>query len=1054
MAHTFVGESRKALAEGILDCYDNLTDPLGNSRACWISLEAPSGWGKTRVAQEVYRRLAARQDRAYWPPDIVGTFDVDTFDVAGRRKRVYPSLTGFDREPGALPDFFWWGIGCDVRSSLDPAETLLEDLRQLETHAPYLEASWSAATAFELGRYASLTNGREAIRAVIEEVGDEGFESVAEALLNTALPGIGLAKRLGLLGLGKAKKNFESRLNIKSGGALDGGNKVGLVEDTVSLLSRIATPFLPVLIFVEDLHRASEPVLQLLENLLRYNAPILIVSSTWPGEFRKLERLVALETDTWVGDRVFRIRHDRPVPPRFPRQDASLSQLGEEALKELVFGLYPDADAETARRLSVRYQNPLPIELVLSMKRNVRNHPRLLLAPEEIAQLPRSVRRLYEQLWDELPEDVQSVLSLVTLAMPDDDPVWMEPLIESAIRRLNVLENSEALANLLGRSAVPHGWARVVSNALRSFGEVDQLDVARDAVEDQFGQDEQNAFLKSLAAEVAKRDWINPENPEHRHMAWICLALKNAGLVDEELTLKATHLLMQYISKQPLMLRTGIRLTDQFEKVYAEPGSIEDPKICNILFFRANCLEEIGEMAHASELISRILNEGIRLLGADHPTTLTIRSSRASLFGQAGRVPEAIEAFENLLIDLTRVLGREHAETLKTRSNLASFIGRAGRVEEAVMAFKELLQDHTRFFGADHPDTMTTRNNLAHYLGQTGRVAESVGAFEMLLKDHTRILGQDHIDTLSTRHNLAYFLGQMGRTAEAIVVLKALLEDHTRVLGPDHPNTQMVQNNLALCLGQAGRIDETVEVFKQLLDNRTRVLGLEHPHTLMTRNNLAFSLAKAGRVAEVIETYEELLEDYTRVLGPEHSDTLTTRNNIAYLLGKGGQPDEAVIVFDELLEVQTRVHGLDHPDTLSTRVNLAMFLGQTGRVAEAFDAFEQLLKDCTRVLGPEHPKTLNSRSHLALLLGEMGQVDEAVAAIEQLLEDMIRVHGRDHMETLSTRPILAYLLVHGGKLDEAVSVFKKLLKDCIRVIGPDHPNTLAIRNSLADLLRR
>jgi len=71
-------------------------------------------------------------------------------------------------------------------------------------------------------------------------------------------------------------------------------------------------------------------------------------------------------------------------------------------------------------------------------------------------------------------------------------------------------------------------------------------------------------------------------------------------------------------------------------------------------------------------------------------------------------VEEAITAFQSLLDDQLRVLGPDHPATLTTRSELAYWLARAGRAEEAVTAFQALLNDRLRVLGPDHRLTQTT----------------------------------------------------------------------------------------------------------------------------------------------------------------------------------------------------------------------------------------------------------------------------------------------------------------------------------------------------------
>ena len=82
---------------------------------------------------------------------------------------------------------------------------------------------------------------------------------------------------------------------------------------------------------------------------------------------------------------------------------------------------------------------------------------------------------------------------------------------------------------------------------------------------------------------------------------------------------------------------------------------------------------------------------------------------------------EALRLFAELLPDLERVLGRDHPDTLTTRNNIASWTGEVGDAREALRLFTALLPDQERVLGRDHPDTLTTRNNIACWTGDGGR---------------------------------------------------------------------------------------------------------------------------------------------------------------------------------------------------------------------------------------------------------------------------------------------------------------------------------------------
>ena len=336
---------------------------------------------------------------------------------------------------------------------------------------------------------------------------------------------------------------------------------------------------------------------------------------------------------------------------------------------------------------------------------------------------------------------------------------------------------------------------------------------------------------------------------------------------------------------------------------------------------------------------------------------------------------DSIELYEQVLAERERVLGPDHPDTLTIRNNLAGAYKSAGRLAEAVELFERVLADRVRVLGSDHPDTLAARNNLAGAYYSVGRFGEAIELFERVLAERERVLGSDHPDTLTTRNNLAgayYFAGRFG---EAIELLGRVLAERERVLGPDHPDTLTTRNNLAFAYHSAGRFDEAIELYERVLAEQERVLGPDHPDTLTVRNNLAFAYHSAGRFGEAIELFERVLADQERVLGPDHPGTLTTRNSLAGAYEDVGRFGEAIELFERVLADQERVLGPDHPDTLNARDNLALAYDAVGRLAEAINVWEELLPDCRRLLGPEHPLTKLVQKNLEAAKRKMNPPD-------------------------------------------------------------------------------
>jgi tetratricopeptide (TPR) repeat protein len=101
----------------------------------------------------------------------------------------------------------------------------------------------------------------------------------------------------------------------------------------------------------------------------------------------------------------------------------------------------------------------------------------------------------------------------------------------------------------------------------------------------------------------------------------------------------------------------------------------------------------------------------------DHPNTLRSRiRSRNNLAMRslaAGQTAEAISLYKRALDDSGRVLGADHPNTLTTRNNLAMAYRAAGRTAKAIRLLERTLADCERVLGADHPNTKAAREGLA-----------------------------------------------------------------------------------------------------------------------------------------------------------------------------------------------------------------------------------------------------------------------------------------------------------------------------------------------------
>ncbi|MER8047711.1 FxSxx-COOH system tetratricopeptide repeat protein [Streptomyces sp. NPDC094032] len=402
------------------------------------------------------------------------------------------------------------------------------------------------------------------------------------------------------------------------------------------------------------------------------------------------------------------------------------------------------------------------------------------------------------------------------------------------------------------------------------------------------------------------------------------------------------------------------RLTVHTVAVIELPGNSENTPLLRRLATLVRF--ERGRDAYTQRLaLGRRATEGLsRLLGPDHPDTLTSRSTYAAALADLRRYQEAAELHQQNLEAHLRVGGPDHPDTLTSRSRLALAFQGLGQYQEAADLHQQNLEALLRVGGPDHPDTLRSRNNVAHTFMELGRTPEAARLLQQILRTRVRVLGQDHPDTLATRTSLAIALLQLGQADEAVSLLNQVLDARLRALGPEDPQTLTSYDDLAFALERCGEYQSALDLLESTLETRIWVHGLDHPATLTCRNNLAAVLVQLGRAAEAVSILQQNVDDLVRLVGPDAPGTLTSRHNLATTLYQLGQIQEAAGLLQQLLDDRVRVLGPDSPDTLTTRHNLAVVLARLGQGEEAAELERQNRDFRLRATGPDHPDVLPS----------------------------------------------------------------------------------------------
>jgi tetratricopeptide (TPR) repeat protein len=187
----------------------------------------------------------------------------------------------------------------------------------------------------------------------------------------------------------------------------------------------------------------------------------------------------------------------------------------------------------------------------------------------------------------------------------------------------------------------------------------------------------------------------------------------------------------------------------------------------NLVWKCAMTLDSDGRWKEAEELFVQVMETRKRVLGEEHPDTLTSMANLASTYRNQGRWKEAEELEVQVMETFKRVLGEEHPSTLTSMANLASTFWNQGRWKEAEELEVQVMETRKRMLGEEHPDTLTSMANLALTYMNQGRWKEAEELEVQVMETRKRVLREEHLDTLTSIANLASTYRNQGRWKEA-----------------------------------------------------------------------------------------------------------------------------------------------------------------------------------------------------------------------------------------------------------------------------------------------
>jgi hypothetical protein len=762
----FVGDDRNAIVDEFLNAFSRI------QKSCQPELHllvAPAGWGKTRIIQEFYRQLAAKQnkDSRYWPADFFGVMrtvlDLDIEAISEQRRRVR-HVSDFRVPQGAVIPWLW--LAPSVRSVRGTGSALVIDDLYLELRAhmgPLLDRA--SAVHESLGSVAQLAGALLPLPDIISVI-TEG--SSALQCLSALIKSL------------RETQIHPARTVDRLTGTEQRADEVGRLIRQIAIGGLGHQP-LPIILILDDAHGLDRVATDLVTSLVGCELPILIIATTWPDQYEAEGPFCSFVRSS-SSERVF-VRRLQP--------------LAGGDLANVVNAFAPQTEPDVIRALVSRAgPNPYALMLLLSCEavRISLINQAINLNPSEVSALGSSIEKLLDEHWEPLPIESRLLIGAAALIgetfprrplakaieelMPEETlekyahPLWIRRLPESAElfaflervryelalsktgrlftneRRLEILQDAaDAIATMVQEA---DGIDRKVLLALeqdlfRNGADVDPWSIASGAIE-----------LATMSSSVNRGD---------EAIELLTNVANNISLLPD--SIKKARVLITCLSKLTYLLQLS-NATRKASQVYAERAVAlascwlpdDDSLALLALANKARSLrrESAPKELNEAEEITRDLTCRISTLSeCSLEACSSIRRLEVLIEISRGRFSRAAELAATNVAFCEHNFGPLAIETTSAMASLGYSLHRTN-LSRAIQVRKDRLERRSERLGdVNHPGLAGTKVDLAISLldrGRDGDTEQAIILIDQSTKVTSAIFGADSAKCLSARSSM------------------------------------------------------------------------------------------------------------------------------------------------------------------------------------------------------------------------------------------------------------------------------------------------------------
>lgn len=791
-----------------------------------VLLEAPSGYGKSRIIREFYEIIRRSGPTAYWP-ELLAEHETpitgNVIDPLAQRKVLGPDPSAFVWASDTLPHFGWWTFNCEQMASGSSSGLESEATDQLSAHSLALTIARNKAR----GRGSDVGT---AFTAILDELKDFAKSELSDAAVQSLIgqvPGLDLWVKLGSRGYEAGRTALHQRrqrLATVPVGDETVEARLERARSLARLITELTAKDLPAIVVIEDAHRMGHDLRAVLDALPLGDAkhPVMVVATAWP------EGADNPEYKAWVESAAVR----RLLVPKLEAVE----------LAQLIRSHYPDHITEQlALDLAKRLESPYIAKLWLTTRRvrkeveGARDHEDLSRALLSEASLSWSILDVYMQRWRELPEDVRQALMLASSLTTEgtESAVYVPAVVDRASGAIDV---STAVG--LEQSVVPFAWSRV-EGGLHFIRELLMTKVAQREVAREFAESELAEFHDAVPAAAAE---------------WLEAARSTRAVPDRAQGIAAQLVLRAQAGCSPDDVARASVVIAEMSLVSGDPESalrlLEPTKAQLALLSPALADEVLDRFVRASEftvpaqavIASREREARARSQAAPIGEVLRLRAQAAWSLALtadlgAGAWEPVVATYDQLLPEIASVLGELNETYIAALRDYAQVLLVGGDRVAAVREYRRLLSLMEVVCGRDSAEMLETRYEFVQLTGRDASSVEMMPIVRELVDDLLQQYGTLDHRTIKTRLALAHWRLRTPRDRKGLLrEIDAIIASAVEANGAFHLDTLHAQAARSIYFSREDEIDRGIRDAESLVATAETVFGERAPEVAYFRD--------------------------------------------------------------------------------------------------------------------------------------------------------------------------------------------------------------------------